>query len=46
MAVEVLPAEIVRRVLRDAEEALRHARAALAEAERFLSAHTTREATR
>lgn len=46
MAVEVLPAEIVRRVLRDAGEALRHARAALAEAERFLSAHTTREATR
>ena len=46
MTTDVDPVDLIRQVLRDAEEALRHARAALAEAERFLSAHTTREATR
>ena len=46
MTTEVDSAEIVRRILRDAEHVLRQARAELAKAERFLSAHTTREATR
>ena len=46
MTADIDPVEIVRRILRDAEHALRQARAELAEAERFLSAHTTREATR
>lgn len=46
MTADIDPVEIIRRVLLDAEHAIRQARAALAEAERFLTAHTTKEATR